>query len=160
MFVAFISFILGWVLLVKWLVKKLVIRDKLLVLSIVYLSLSLLYGIFFNPTWRDDLTIVAAQYRYIMACPFFFVILHHFGQKEYKLQHFIAIILLASGAWMAFGAYKHILELVFFNFNTLLIVLFMLHSRKLSWATVLLAAINFFLQATIMQQAMNGLYPE
>ncbi len=53
---------------------------------------------------------------------------------------------------MAFGAYVHLQELLFFTFNTVLIVFYMISSNsKLEWPVIALTIINFLFQLMLFQ---------
>jgi hypothetical protein len=57
---------------------------------------------------------------------------------------------------MAFGAYVHLQELLFFSFNTVVILLFMACSnRKPGWPTIALTLINFLFQMLLFQHFIS-----
>ena len=151
-FSCFIAFIFLFVMLVQWLFKNKQ-RDKILVLSMAYLSMTFLTSIFYSPKWIKNTTDVIGTFRYAMMNPFFYVFIHYFTREvHYKWQHYIFIFLLASGIWMAFGAYVHIDYFLFFTTNTIMILFYMLSSnKKLEWPAIILITINFFMQVHMFQ---------
>ncbi len=136
----------------KWLARG-EQQDKVLVVSLAYLTTTLFSSLFYSPLWLNGATDVIGTFRYTMMTPFFYVFLNHVTRNTtYKWQHYVIVFLFATGVWMAFGAYAHLQELLFFSFNTVVILLFMAcSSRKLEWPAIALTLINFLFQMLLFQ---------
>ncbi|MBX2907106.1 MAG: hypothetical protein KF744_13760 [Taibaiella sp.] len=156
-FVCLTAFIYVIVVLIGW-IRKNAIQERLLTVSMAYLGVALLSTLFYSPQWSPGHTDVIGTFRYTMLSPFFFVFLHHFGQaRDYKWYHYFVVVLYASSVWMAFGAYFHIREFLFFTVNTLFIIFYMLDSRRgAEWPGQLLLVANFLLQVSFFQQFLVG----
>lgn len=152
LFTCLTAFITLMVFAVRWLGRQQQ-QNKVLVVSLAYLTMNLFSSLFYSPQWFEGLTDVIGSFRYVMMTPFFYVFLNYFSrQLEYRWQHYILAVLYATAVWMAFGAYVHLQELLFFTFNTVLIVLFMLSGKsKAEWATIALTVINFLFQMLLFQ---------
>lgn len=159
LFTCFIAFIIIVPKAFQWLRTGLAYKDKPFILSCCYMIVSALLIAFFNPKWGDkDTTNVWGAHRYILASPFFLIFLDRVSNKEYKWQHYLLVAILSNLCWLAFGSYLHIQELAYFNFNTLLVMLFMASGTKLTNRyAIALIAINVLLQIMFMQQFMAGL---
>jgi hypothetical protein len=160
----FISFIAGVYLLsmlYKFVLKKYIPDDKVFIISLCYLVLIGLINVFYSPTWGSLTTNVMANHRYIFATPFFFIFLNYFtSQFKYKNYHFILILILSNAFWLMFGSYTHIQHLLLFNANTIIIFLYMLYAKKLTWPILCIMAINVILQISLFQQYIAGRLPE
>lgn len=146
---------------ILWLFKNVVQEDKMLILSYLYLAALLLITILFNPIWGTFTTNVFDAHRYMFVTPFFWVFLHRYTQERtYRAKDFIIIILLSNAFWLLFASYLHIQYLLYFNFNTGLIVLYMLYANKKNgWPPIAIAIINFYLQISMYQLFIGGNYP-
>ncbi len=147
----------------KWLVKNKVYTDKVWVLTLGYLPVVLFTMVFCNPKWGTGRTNLLGIHRYVFCSPFIFVFLYHIVSKprEYKPKHFIAVFLLSNLVWLSMGSYWHIQVLLFYNFNTLLVMAYMLHAnKKTTWVTAALCAANFFFQVSLYQQFLSNLFTD
>lgn len=145
----------------KWLFKGIVEPDKLLMLSCVFLSITLYKTVFYNPIWRTGSTLLIGINRYVFATPFFYVFLHRFSDRHapYKVVNFIAMFFLCNAIWLACGAYVHILHFIFFNFATLIVFLYMFQAdKRLAWPGMLIMGMNICMQIMMFQQYLQGLY--
>lgn len=134
--------------------------NKLHVLSGFYLFFSALLIVFYNPKWGGSGTTNAiGAHRYILVSPFFFIFLQYItNNKSYKLLHFTYVLIAANIFWLAFGSYLHIQELLFFNFNTLILLCYMAVANKtMAWPAIVLIAINVLLQIMLMQRFLGNL---
>lgn len=160
-FVTLIAIISLIILIVKWITKN-IKQDKLLVLSFCYLISALFLSIFFNPRWSGT-TDVMGLHRYALVTPFFIVFLHHYTQNReaYKIKDYVFVFFISNLVWLSFGSYNHILHLLFYNFNTALIFVYMLlANKKLNWPALIIFGINIMLQIQLFQQFINPLYPD
>lgn len=161
LFTGLTAFITVLVKFIRWLAGK-PYENGLLVVSLCYMSLTTVYAIFFNPQWADGHTVIAALHRYVFASPFFFVFLHHcFNSVRFTWKHYLAVVFFANAVWLLSGSYLHIQNVLFFNFNTLCILLVMMYAyKKPVWPLLLLIAICFTMQINLFQQFLAGIYPE
>lgn len=134
-------------------------QDRVTIVSMAYLGVALFSTLFYSPQWRPGFTDVIGTFRYTMLSPFFFVFLNRFSRVlQYKWHHFVLAVLYASAVWMAFGAYVHIREFLFFSGCTVLVVLYMFNSNpRHEWAAMLLMMLNFFLQVYFYQHFLEGI---
>jgi len=162
MFVCFIAIIMLFRIAKNWLLKNKIYTDKLLVLSLAYLMMTLLVVICFNPIWGTYTTNVMGMFRYSLMTPFFFVFLHYITNDiQYKVRDYMVVAVVANIIWLTFGSYWHIKYFIFFNINTAVIFLYMLYAnKKLTWPALIIVAINVVLQISLFQQFINGLYPD
>lgn len=144
-----------------WLQKQRV-TDKVLLLSFLFLAGMGLANILFNPHDGSGYTNVFGSHRYIFVSPFFLVVLHHFTkQRTYQWQHLLLVFLLSNAFWLCFGSYLHIMTLVYFNFCTAIIMMYMLYTnKKLTWPALAIAAINVLVQVQGYQFFINGVYSD
>lgn len=161
MLLALVAFITLIVCIKKWLEKKNT-YDKIFLLSTTYLSIILFLTIFFNPKWGTNTTNVMGMHRYTLATPFFFVFYNYLIKWEkYTPSIYAAMILLCNIAWFCFGSYTHIETFLFFNFNTILILLYVYYAdKKIFWPILLVIMLNFLLQVNLFQQYISWLYPD
>jgi hypothetical protein len=148
-------FIVG--VIVQWLADDKP-KNKVLILSACYLSMTLGTSLFYSPQWVTGKTDMMGTFRYAMMTPFFYVFLHHFTWVvQYKWYHFLLVILLANTVWMAFGAYLHLSQFLFYTGNTIMILCYMLYAKaKPGWPAILLTSVNFFMQVHLFQQYLSG----
>ena len=147
----------------RWLVKKEVYEDKIFILALGYLPIILMTMVFCNPKWGSNTTNLIGLHRYTFCSPFVFVFLYYYAGNvyRYKTLHFIFVLLFSNLLWLSMGSYLHIQEVLFYNMDTLLILGYMLHANKRKeWATYGIIAINIFLQVSLYQQYLNGLFPD
>lgn len=143
-----------------WLQKQRV-ADKVLLLSFLFLAGMGLVNILFNPHDGSGYTNVFGSHRYIFVSPFFLVVLHHFTQRAYQWQHLMLVFLLSNVFWLLFGSYLHIMTLVYFNFGTAILLLYMMYAnKKLTWPVLAIAAINVFVQVQGYQFFISGVYTD
>ncbi len=148
---------------IRWLAKNVRPTNPLLVPSTMYLFLVLYFTAFYSPSYGGNMTRTDSMgiFRYSMMSPFFYVFLQHFTtQRQYRWQHYLAAFLLVNVAYLSFGSYLHLQSMLFFNFNTILVFLFMRNAQdnKLS---ALAIALNFLMQVQLFQLFIdNGIYPD
>lgn len=145
----------------QWLIKNEPATDKLLLLSYNYFTGILLATLFFNPKWGILTTNVFDVHRYIFVSPFFWIFLYRYTSNIiYKPASFLWIFLATNAFWLLFASYNHIQYLLYFNFGTLFIFLYMLYANKrMSWPALAIAAIQVFLQVQMFQFFIDEIYP-
>ena len=142
---------------------KHVIPDRLLIISFVYLLMCLVEVLMFNPPVWATTTVMTGIFRYQMVSPFFFVFFVHYvcSQRVYSGKIILQLFVLANVCWLAFGSYRHIVEVLYFNFGFLIVLGFLLVGQgKFRWVYLPLAAICFLLQVHLFQLYMSGLFPD
>jgi hypothetical protein len=144
----------------KWLTNNMRQQDKLWILSLGYLSATLLLTVFFNPQ-RDGRTQVIGIYRYAMCTPFFFVFLQQFSSRiSFRKQHFIIVFLLSNAVLLLFRSYFDLRSFLFFNICTVVVMLYMLQGRY-KWTGWLLIVCGIVAQALLFQDFLSALhYPD
>jgi len=156
-FCCFTALVYVLVLFGRWLSHG-VKQDRIVSVAMAYLGVALFSTLFYSPQWQAGHTDVIGTFRYTMLSPFFFGFLHSFTHnREYKWWHYVTVIIYCSAVWMAFGAYVHIREFLFFSANTLIVVLYMKSGKQredLYWPFLLM--FNFFLQVHFFQQFLIG----
>lgn len=145
----------------QWLAKNIVYADKGLILSILYIAGVAMVNIFFNPHWEGQ-TNVFGSHRYIFVSPFFFVFLYHFTREvSYRPAQFLWVFLLTNVFWLLFASYVHIMYLVYFNFCSALVLMYMLcANRKFQWVALILVAINIIVQVRSFQMFIDKIYTD
>jgi len=161
-FVCILALICVIIFFYKWIVEKNVAKNKLLALSTFYLTMTLITIIFFNPKWSPGNcnTNIMGAHRYGLMNPFFYVLLYQFTkEKEYTLQQYFGVFLLANAVWLLFGSYTHLQFFLFFTIDSIIVLLYMLSSNKrLMWPIICLITLNFFIQIHLFQQFMALVY--
>jgi hypothetical protein len=160
-FCCFISIIVVAQKVFRWLFRNATQKDKILVLSMVFLGATLVKTIFYNPTWTTGTTLTIGINRYVFATPFFYVFLFYYTNRAipYKLSQYIVVFILCNIVWLSCGAYLHIQNWLYFNCMTVLVFLFMLLSdKKKTWPVLILVVVNVFLQIIMFDQYLRGLY--
>lgn len=145
----------------KWLVKNVAQNDKLLVLSLLYMTGVSLITILFSPIWGIWTTNIYDLHRYLFVNPFFWVFLHRYTvNRTYKLKDYLLFLLLANVFWLTFEHYQHIRYVLYFNSSTLFMILYMMNTnKKLGWVPLAITAINFFVQVQMFQWFLAMIYP-
>jgi hypothetical protein len=159
MFCGFIALLWMVSIGIKWLRNKTNEIPQLVVVSFLYILGISLIAALFNPRWDTGKTNVVDAHRYIMATPFFLVFINHFtaSTKHYTWKSFAGIILLANIFWLLFGSYNHIRYLLYFNFSTVIVCLYMLYSyRNFTWVPMVLTAINLMVQVYLFTFYLHG----
>ena len=161
MFVCFIALIYLVQLIYKWVIRN-QCADKVLLLSLTYLAMTLYVIVFYNPIWGTNTTLVIGASRYALVNPFFYVVLYHFTNRfVYNWRHFIFIFALSTLFWLAFGSYRHLHDAMFFSMNTIWIIFYMLYANKrITWPGMVIMALSFFFQVLFFQQFLSGLFPD
>lgn len=159
MFVGFVSvlFLVLWG--ISWLFKNRLQHDKILVLSFLYLAAIMLIAMLFNPIWGTYTTNVYSTSRYAFASPFFLVFLYHFTvyNPKYRAKHFILVFLLTQAFWLLFGSYYHIMAFVYYSFNTVLVMLYMLYADKQkTWPALIILPLNIIMQVFLFYFHTHG----
>jgi len=126
--------------------------DKILLISLGYMAMSLFLLLFINVP--SELT---GSYRYVMANPFFYVFIFHFTHKmKYCRKDYLLVFLIATLVWLLFS-YKDYQLFLLLSINTAIIFLFMLTAnRNLLWPYIVLSVINLFFQIQLYQQFLGG----
>lgn len=161
--VCVLAFVFVIHLLFRWLVDNKISGNKLLVLSLTYLSVVMFSVLFCSPTWGEKgTTNLFGLNRYTLCTPFIFVFLYYYANSKegYGALKIAAVILLSNFLWLAFGAYVHIQIVIFWNFVTLIVLLYMLNSKKYEWVNYCLIAVNVTIQFFLYHQFITGLYPD
>ncbi len=162
-FCCFISIIVLGKKIFHRLFKNAIEVDKLLVLSLVFLGITLYKTVFYNPIWRTGTTLTIGINRYVFATPFFYIFLHHFTNRynPYKAIDYITIFIICNIVWLSCGSYLHIQNFIFFNFLTLIVFTYMLMAnKKFDLPPIWAVAMNLLFQITMFQQYLSGLYLE
>lgn len=165
-FVALVVFAILLKHINNWAKGKTIIKDKVLTLSLTYFPVTLFCIVFCSPTWGGT-TNLTALHRYTFATPFIFVLLHYIANREteYKPKDFIVIFLLCNISWLLMGSYLHIQSWLYWNFVSLLVFVYLLYANskltdKYEWAPYLLITFNFFIQASLFQHYLKGIYTD
>jgi hypothetical protein len=147
----------GW----NWLWKNRPAPDKILTVSFLYLTGIMFVTLLFNPIWGTWTTNIYDIHRYAFCTPFFLVFLHHFAfNRKYKVGDYFIVVLLSNACWLMMGSYLHIMHVVYFQFCTGFIILYMLLSeKKLTWPPLAVAALNVLMQVWMYQFFLEGHYP-
>jgi hypothetical protein len=151
------------VLGLRWLVKDRTAKDTAVTASLVYLSLTLIQTLFFNPVLGGGSgTTMVGIHRYSFATAFFFVFLFYITRTfKYRLSQCLFVFLFANVVWLMFNSYVHIQRFLFFNGLTIYIFLYIFGTvKKNSWMTTALIAINFSLQIYLLQDFINVIYTD
>jgi hypothetical protein len=161
LFTGIVALVLALKIVYNWLAKNIPCTDKGLVLSALYIAALAMVNIFFNPHWEGK-TNVFGSHRYIFASPFFFVLVYHFTrQYRYRPVHFLWMFLLTNAFWLLFASYVHIMYLVYFNFCSAIVLLYMLFAnKKLQWQGLVLIAVNIIVQVHSFQMFINKIYTD
>lgn len=153
MFVGLISIISLMIYGVKWLFRNKFSENKSLTVSYLYLAAMTLETILFNPKWGSNTTNVYDLHRYTFATPFFWVFLQHYTKRDaYKPLDFVYVLLLSNALWLLFGHYVHITYVLYFNFSTAIILLYMLYAnKKLEWPPMVIFGLHLFVVLNMFQ---------
>ena len=146
---------------IQWLAKNKVAQNRLLILSCLYMVAVLCKTVFFNPTWGTYTTNVFDINRYVFASPFFWVFLIYFVKdRRYTAIDFLKLLLLTNAFWLLFASYNHIMYVVYFNFCTLMIMLYMMHANGYPWAVAIIFTLNLYVQVQMFQGFIGeNIYP-
>lgn len=146
--------------LILWL-KGRPVADPMITLSAGYLTMVLVFLVFFSPRYGGPVTFVMGANRYTIIQPFFFVFLHFLGKQKYTLRQILFFLLLANGFWALFGAYHSLNDyLTTAAISNLLILAFMLYcsEEKYRWLIMLFIAFNLMTQLHFFQQFITPLF--
>lgn len=136
--------------------------DKIWVLTLTYLPVILLTMVFCNPKWGGT-TNLLGMHRYVFCSPFIFVFFYHLVNQPvvYKLKHYAVVFAVSNIVWATMGAFSDLQNLLFYNFNTLLVFAYMYYANnKTSWASLAISAMNLFFQIILFQQFLSGVFTE
>ncbi|MCD6064653.1 MAG: hypothetical protein K0R82_2564, partial [Flavipsychrobacter sp.] len=158
LFVGFVSLVALIVRGLQWLRSLVPDTNRVRLFSFLYLTAVLFITLLFSSTWGHGKTNVYDANRYALATPFFWVFLHHYlKEKEYTYRDFIVVFIVSNLFWLMFGSYLHIMQFVYFGFNTAIIMLYMVYAKKpLGWPAMAIAAFNFFIQVFGFQLYLSG----
>jgi Gpi18-like mannosyltransferase len=159
----FLCIILVIAKLYQWLRQGSRASDQVWLMTLGYMPMILLTMIFCNPTWGSSTTNLFSIHRYMFCSPFFFVLLYHttIRHQKYSTKDFALVFVLCNLLWLTMGSYAHITTLIFYNFLTLVVMGYMTYANnKDSWVTLALCSVNVFLQISLFQQYMGGLFTE
>ncbi|MCB0696740.1 MAG: hypothetical protein KDC07_05215 [Chitinophagaceae bacterium] len=139
--------------------KHAVAADRLFILSCCYLVGAMLFILFFNPTWEVNTTNVTGAYQLALATPFFWVLLYRFTYTgNYKVSDYFKVLLLTNIFWLLFEHYQHIRYVLYFNFASVLIIMYMLQANKrIQWMQTAIVVVNFILQVYMIQRYMMNI---
>lgn len=158
-----ICLIFAVVKLHKWIRHQARYPDQAWLMTLCYVPIVMMTMIFCNPTWGTLTTNLLGSHRYIFCSPFFFIFLYHTVAvtPKYKMKDFLLVIILCNVIWLSMGSYIHITTFIFYNFLTLLVMGYMLHANnKNTWVTFAICSFNVFLQISLFQQYLGGLFTE
>jgi hypothetical protein len=147
---------------INWLIRKKPLENKLLTVSYLYMVAVLAMTIFYNPVWGIDRTNVYDIHRYVFASPFFWVFLaEQLRRPAPRVADYLGVILPSNIFWLLFGSYAGLEEVLYYNFATLLMLLYMMyHSKRYSWVPAAIVAINIFIQVMMFQFFIgDNIYP-
>jgi hypothetical protein len=158
LFTGFVSLAALVVKGIRWLKGKVADMDRVRLFSLLYLTAVLFIILFFSSTWGHGKTNVYDAHRYAMATPFFWVFLHHYlKEKTYSLRDFLVVFIVSNLFWLLFGSYVHVMMVIYFAFNTAIIMLYMASANKpAGWPSIAIVAINFFVQVFGFQLYLSG----
>lgn len=162
LFIGFVCLLLLIGYGLKWLLRDVIQQDKLLVLSCLYITGVCLTTLLFNPIWGTYTTNVYDIHRYVLVSPFLWVLFHRFitNSKGYKPMHYIGILLLTNVFWLTFAHYQHIRYVLYFNFASVYIIMYlMLSDKRIKWMPLAIAGINVLVQVQMIQWFFSKIYP-
>jgi hypothetical protein len=150
-FVCLLATIYGVYFIFNWL-KNNKTYEKGLLFSIGYLTITLLLALFFSPRWDTVKTIVIGAFRYALFTPFLFrFFIFILEEVSYSWKHYVFAFLIANIVWLSFGSYAHIQTFLLFTGMTIMVLLYMLSTRKILWPAMLLTGINLVFQIHYFQ---------
>lgn len=156
-----VAFMYMLYLFIKWIGANGVQKNKLLILSMGYLSATLLLTFFFNPKPAEQ-TVIVGITRYAMCTPFFLPFLQHFTNNvKYRKVHFLYAFAGANIVLLLLGSYIHLRVFLYFNISTVALLLYMLYGYKYKWVGILLVIAGIIAQAMVFQDFLTGMhYPD
>ncbi len=141
--------------IVKWFSENMT-YEKGLLFSIGYLAVTLFLALFYSPKWDIDRTSLIGTYRYALLTPFFFrFLIFLLKDVSYSWKHYLFAFLLSNFVWLCFGSYVHLQAFLMFTGNTVIVMFYMLCTRKLLWPAIMLTAINFAIQIFFFQEFVS-----
>jgi hypothetical protein len=147
----------------KWLFKNESQPAKVEILTMAYLPVVLFTFIFWGPVNDRGITTLVGLHRSVFCTAFLFVFLYHFIIREhkYRLGHFIAMFLLSNLIWLGMGAYVHLTYVLYFNFGSLLMLVYMGYANKKGeWQNMAIVMVNIVLQTMLFQQYLQGVFTD
>lgn len=162
MFLGFVCLLLLVWYGLRWLVKDIVITDKAMVLSCLYITAVSLITLLFSPIWGSYTTNVWDVHRFVFASPFFWILFHRLVtvKAAYKPLHYIAVLVLMNLFWLLFAHYQSLELILYFNSTGFYMVLYMLLSdKRVKWVVPAIAGINLILQVSMHQWFFSNIYP-
>ena len=143
-------------LLEKW-KGRIIMPDKGIILSIAYLTFTLILTFYFSPLASKHSTHITGVERYIAASPFILVFFYYFAEKHhYQWTHYAGILVLYNLFCLLFGSYQSLENFLVFNVGSLMIVLYMLQASGRRWAALVLMFFNIAVQITYFQIFISG----
>jgi len=136
-------------------------QDPNLVFSAGYLTMVLIFILFFNPKYIA-LTNVMGANRYTLATPFVIYFLHYLYHCKYTPRTIIYFILFANAFFALFRAFESLGSYIVIGLiPTLLITAFTVarySGQRQSWLITAVIAFNFLIQMHLFQQFITPLY--
>jgi len=150
-FICFLAFLILITKIRDWWVQNHQ-ANKLLILSVGYLSMTLYIMLSFNVP-----TTVLGVFRYALMNPFFYVFLSNLTRQTYSGRTYVLVFLLTNLVWLFFGSAAHIRLLLLFTLNTLLVLIYMAYAdKKSNWPLIILTGVNIISQVFFFQQFINN----
>lgn len=138
------------------------LKDGILIYSMGYLALVLIFILCMNPKYEDGFTRVMGANRYTLITPFCFCFLHYAYKTTFTWKTVLMIVIAANIFFSMFRAFEDLSKFVIVGFMpTVLILLFLTRSKfgqQTNLATILIIAFNFIIQLHFFQQFITPLY--
>lgn len=147
--------------IILWAKGKL-IADKGLIFSLVYLAITLIWIICFNPKSYKNTSMIMGANRYTFITPFFFYLIHYLHNQFYSVKNILICLLAAAAFWQLFDGYDSLVNFIRVGLIPLMLLLaFMLYAkngRKDQWLMIGVIMFNFLIQMHLFQQFITPLY--
>ncbi len=147
---------------INWLIKNTVTKDKLFVLSCLYITGMCLVTLLFSPKWGTNTTNVLDIHRFVFVSPFFWIFFYRYINSSvlYKPIHYVGVLILSNVFWLLFSHYSNIESFLYFNSASAYLIIYMLlPDKRLMWVPLVIAAINILLQTQMYEWFFSGYYP-
>lgn len=145
---------------ILWLKGKLM-EDKMLLISMGYLTMVLVSILFFNPNYGT--TRIMGANRYTFVTPFFFVFLHYAFHLKISLKSMGGFLLLTIAFWFLFETYRspeQFMDIAAPAFLLILAFLLGTWKKKLAWLFIGIIAFDFMMQIHYFQQFIQPLFTD
>jgi hypothetical protein len=133
--------------------------DRTFIFSSLFLTMSFMSIVFFNPVWEIDRTILNGINRYMFANPFLFVFMWEITKRsKIKKQHFFYLLILSFFVWTLVDYYYLSMERIFYFVSItaylLLYVFFVQNKNRLVFSILFL--LNILGQAYLLSRFVGN----